>query len=219
MQYEVPTWDSSKEHAKEVHRWSELNLVRFKVAGMPIKWKIINYCFVWFPKLYIWLVTVDAGIIFLLETAEIEELIVNAVALAFILGIDELLCTALVSPVSLYMVGQLEPWELFSLTDEEDDTEKDAYEKHQLDKRWSPLKLLEYVFPNRLAMICGFTSVFMVKYYLEHCDRQDDGSWVSKSLHLPADGENLPFLAFLLGPIPMAIPLKTVAEAIWTMPK
>lgn len=219
MSYEVPKWDSSKEHAKEVHNWSELNLVRFKVAGMPLKWKIINYLFVWFPKLYIWLVTVDAGIIFLLETAEIEEMIVNAVALAFILGIDELLCTALVSPVSLYMVENLEPWELFSLKDEEDDTEKDAYDKHQLDKSWHILKLLEYVFPQRLAMILGFTALFIWKYYEEHCDRQADGSWVSKSLHLPSDGENLPFLSFLLGPIPMAAPLKTLAEAAWTMPK
>ena len=46
---------------------------------MPIKWKFINFFFVLLPKFYIWLVTVDAGIVFLLETAAIEEMIINAV--------------------------------------------------------------------------------------------------------------------------------------------
>jgi len=218
MTYEVPMWDSCKEHAKDVHGWSELNLVKFKVAGMPTRWKMVNYAFVWFPKLYIWLITVDAGIVFLLETAAIEEMIINAVALAFILGIDELLCTALVSPVSLYMTSNLEPFALFSISDEEDDTEKEAYDKHQLDKHWQFFHLLGYIVPNRLIMILLFTAVFVTKYYVEHCNRTDDGSWVSKPIHLPIS-EEFPFWAWILGPMPVISPLQVAPESVWSMPQ
>jgi len=219
MSYEVPKWDPSKEHAKQVHGWTELNLVKFKVAGMPVKWKITNFIFVWFPKVYLWLVTLDAGVVFLLETAVIEDMIINAVALAFILAIDELICSTLVSPISLYMTGNLEPFEIFCLADEEDDTEKDAYDKHQLDKNWSicSLSLWTYIIPNRLILICMTTAFFVCKYYLEHCVRQEDGSMISSPIYLPKS-ETLSFLTFLSGPIPGLFKVETLKGAVWSMP-
>jgi len=187
ISYEVPKWDPCKEHAKQMMGWTELSLVKFKVAGMPIKWKIVNFTFVWFPKFYIWLVTLDAGIVFLLETAVIEDMIINAVALAFILAIDELICSTLVSPVSLYMAGHLEPYELHSTRDEEDDTEQDAYNKHQIEKAWSIFgcEMWSFIIPWRLIYIVGTTAFFVIKYYLEHCSYQEDGSLVSESIYLP----------------------------------
>lgn len=218
MSYEVPKWDS-KEHAKQVHGWTELNLVKFKVAGMPIGWKLFSFFCVWLPKLYIWLLTLDAGIVFLLETAVIDDMIINAVALAFILGIDELICSTLVSPVSLYMTRNLEPFEMFSLTDEEDDTERDAYEKHQRDKAWNlcSLELWTYIIPNRLIMITCTTAFFIVKYYIEHCDRGADGSWVSRPVYLPIN-EHLSFLSFVCGPFPELFSVETLKDAVWSMP-
>merc|ERR1711862_1017447 len=179
--------DPSKQRAKEIHGWTELDLVKFKVAGMPVKWKIINLIFIWFPKLYIWLVTLDAGIVFLLETAVIDDMIINAVALAFILSVDELICSTLVSPISLYMVSHLEPYYTNSIADEEDDTEKEAWDKHQLTKNWSfcSCQFCELLVPWRLIAILWTTLFFVVKYYMEHCSRGEDGSWVSQDVFLP----------------------------------
>jgi len=216
--YEVPKWDT-KEHAKAIHGWTELNLVKFKVAGMPVKWKFVNLFFVFLPKIFLWLVTLDAGVVFLLETAAIEDMIINAVALAFILAIDELICGALVSPVSLYMTTNTQAFEFVCVADEEDDSEQDAYNKHQVDKIWNicSLELWCYMIPMRLFQIMGVTGFFIGKYYLEHCQQTSDGSWVSLDVHLPTSG-GLDFFTFLSGPIPGINKVSTLDEPVWTMP-
>merc|ERR1719235_2767748 len=69
--------------------------LKFKVAGMPKKWKIFNALVIGVPKLLIWAITVDAGIRFLMETAGMVDLILNSVAMGFILDIDELIADRL----------------------------------------------------------------------------------------------------------------------------
>lgn len=218
MSYEVPTWDADTRHAKAVHGWTELDLVKFKIAGMPCKWKIVNFLFVLLPKCYLWLITLDVGVVFLLETAVIEDMIINAVALAFILNLDEMICTALVSPVSLYMVGRLEPLALCEINDEENDSEKDSYEKHQRDKIFSfcSPQLLGFIFPWRLIYILSATGFFIGKYYCEHCIRTKDGSWVSRPLYYP-ESDSLSFLSFLFGPLPDFFPVPTKETVVWEM--
>merc|ERR1711988_75679 len=106
---------------------------------------------------------------------------------AFILSVDELICSTLVSPISLYMVSHLEPFYSKSVADEEDDTDKEAYDKHQVTKSWRVCSraFLEFLIPMRLIWITSATAFFVVKYYMEHCDRADDGSWVSADVFLP----------------------------------
>merc|ERR1712113_921587 len=105
----------------------------------------------------------DIGIVFIMETSVIEDMIINCVALSFILSIDEIICTALTSSITQYMVEKLEAFPLFETADEEDDTEKDAYDKHQLDKQWNWLsaKLWLTILPIRFLGMILTTSFFI----------------------------------------------------------
>merc|ERR1719401_1073059 len=67
--------------------------VKIKIAGMPRYWKVVNVVFVVFPRILFWILMLDSGHIFLMETAPIEDTIINAVSLFFILSIDELIYT------------------------------------------------------------------------------------------------------------------------------
>merc|ERR1719456_994329 len=67
---------------------SEVNV---KLAGMPCHWKIVNLLLIVAPKLFLWKLTCQAGVNFLLDTSEIVDVIANCVALRFIINIDELL--------------------------------------------------------------------------------------------------------------------------------
>jgi hypothetical protein len=222
MVYEVPSWDEDKEHAKAVHGWSELELVKFRINGMPLHWKFVNLMFILLPKVYLWILTVDIGTVFLLETSVIEDMIINAVALDFILSIDELIVQSVMPFTVTHMLDNLESFALFDTADEEDDTEKDCFEKHQLDKRWgifSP-ELYITVFPVKLCGILGTTVFFIAKYYIEHCKHEGDGSWVSQAVVLPADSI-LPFPSFIFGPFPLLFPVETASggqEVVWKMP-
>merc|ERR1719454_2426864 len=57
---------------------------------MSLGWKIINVLVVFIPKMLLWKITAEAGVTFLMETASIEDIIVNSVALTFVLNIDEM---------------------------------------------------------------------------------------------------------------------------------
>jgi len=220
MKYEVPAWTPDKDYAKALRDWSELDLVKFRVAGMPRHWKAINIFCVLLPKVYIWLLTVDTGIVYLMETAGIEELIVNAVAMAFILSIDELICDTLISPVMRQMLCRLEPFPLYDAVGEENETEKESFDRHQVDKAFRIFGpyLLWNVMPFRLIAMVVFTYFFLTKYYLENCIHTEDGSWISKPVINPDPGGKLPFSTFLFGPIPTVGGLEGAGGTLWSMP-
>merc|ERR1719161_1940974 len=99
------------------------------------------------------------------------------------------------------MIEKLEPFPLFETSDEENDTEHEAYAKHQLDKQWSVYspRLWASILPWRLIGPSVLVLGMMFKYYSQHCMRLGDGSFVATDLHLPSQGY-LPFLTFLSGP-------------------
>jgi hypothetical protein len=196
---------------------ADLDSVKYKVAGMPMHWKIINLVFVAAPKAYIWFLMVDIGTLFLMETAGIEDMIMNAVALSFILSIDELICAGLFSDTSKHMLDSLEPLPLFEAVDQE--SEKSIYERHQTERQWTcfTLNLYATIFPRRLGLMLFCTVFFQFKYFLEHCDKLEDGSWVGKELHLPVT-DGLSFLSFLFGPFPNLFPVQPNDEIVWKMP-
>lgn len=219
MCYEPPKWHSDKEHAKLMMGWSELDLVKFRVAGMPLTWKVVNIFLLFLPKLFLWILTLDVGVVFLLETAVIEDMIINAVALAFILSLDELICNSLCSPISQYMTEQLEPYVWIDCADDENMLDKEAYDRHQIGKRFGccACQLWIYILPHRLIMILLCTSFFIAKYYLEHCTRLEDGSVVSTTVRVPSTA-HFSILSFLFGPFPEMFPVE-VDSAAWVMPR
>merc|ERR1719253_814993 len=132
---------------------------------------------------------------------------------------DELVCQCLVSPVSLYMTNKLEAFQMVRIDDEEDDSEQDAYDKHQRDKQWTicSLSLWCFIIPHRLIHILAVTTFFVGKYYFEFCTHTEDGSWVSIPVRLPRS-EALDIWTFLFSPIPGMSHVRSVASKVWQMP-
>merc|ERR1712014_134148 len=87
-----------------------------QVAGMPLKWKLFNAFILLVPKAMIWQLTVTTGIVFLMETAGIDDLVVNSVALTFILDIDELCCKTLTEEYICGLLSRVRPFPLFNFS-------------------------------------------------------------------------------------------------------
>mmetsp|Transcript_104254 Transcript_104254/g.270240 ORF Transcript_104254/g.270240 Transcript_104254/m.270240 type:complete len:463 (+) Transcript_104254:173-1561(+) len=198
IKYEVPDWEE-KEKAKQVHGWTELDLVKYEVAGMPLGWKIMNFVFVFLPKCWIWWTLTSVGFHFLMETAGIVELVVNCMALTFILSIDEMVFEKLATVAAKHIMNSLQDKPLFELPDEENEVDESSLQRFQADEfghhRW---KLLCLVLPKRLLIILGVLAFFTCRYYYQYCDRTEDGSWVSKAVYTP---KTVPYnpLSFIYG--------------------
>merc|ERR1712003_67930 len=146
-------------------------------------------------------------------------MIINAVALAFILSIDEVITTALMSKHTKYMVSQLAPFPLFETADEDDDTELDVLEKHMKDTKWTLFsgRLWWSIFPTKMFGMVFLTAFFVAKYYREHCVRGQDGSWVANTVYTPRS-DTMSFITFLFGPFPNLFPVETRQDSVaWAM--
>merc|ERR1712216_734734 len=83
------------ERTMKVHNW--LREVQVQARGMSMGWKIWNFVFVCLPKIILWWLTASYGTSFLMETSSIDGIIVNSVALGFLLTFDELITDNLMS--------------------------------------------------------------------------------------------------------------------------
>jgi len=121
-----------------------------------------------------------------METAGISDVIVNCMALAFILSIDEMIFERLATVATKHMMQNLEEMALFSTDTEEEETHQEVlarYNREELGQgRW---RILGMIIPKRLLYILLIMSVFIFKYYHDNCEEDDDGSWVSKAMYLP----------------------------------
>lgn len=215
IRYETPEW-AEKEHAKAIHGWGELDLVKFQIRGMPRKWKIINTLCILVPKLFIWYAVASAGVRFLMETAGIIDLVVNAMALTFVLSIDEMIIERFGTVATKHMMEKLEPWPLFDTDVEETESMEEAYERHREELRpgfFSDTKLLLLLAPKRLLVVVLLMIVFTVKYYKLNCTLSEDGVWVSQDMYLPKRVTMDPLS--MVGISKMAFE----SEPFWTMPQ
>lgn len=185
LKFDVPEW-TDKEHAKKIHGWNELDLVKFGVAGMPLHWKFSTALFITIPKVLIWWCTTSLGMFFLLETAGIVDAIMNSMALTFIINMDELIFETLTSLPVKHMMEKLEEYKLFEFT-EELDADDDILLKYLRSecghKRWG--RCFDHLLPRRLITVPILMCVFMWNYYTSNCQMLADGSWVSKPMTLP----------------------------------
>mmetsp|Transcript_27141 Transcript_27141/g.56313 ORF Transcript_27141/g.56313 Transcript_27141/m.56313 type:complete len:458 (+) Transcript_27141:70-1443(+) len=212
IRYEVPDW-GEKEHAKRIHGWTELDLVKFQVAGMPRFWKVVNALVILFPKIYIWSMLVVTGFHFLMETAGIMELVINCMALSFVLGVDEMVFERLATLAAKHMMEKLEDYALFNTREEEQETDAEVMERFQKEEMQRPfLKMLSLVLPRRLLVILIMMVFFVLKYYYSNCRHLDDGSWVSQDIFMPERVSYNP-LSFIYSFL-----LDQSTVPIWSMP-
>jgi len=192
--YNTPAWED-KYRAKQIHGWNELDLVKFGVAGMPLHWKLINIVAVLVPKFLLWGLLVNAGFHFLMETSGIVDLIMNSLAMTFILGIDELIFAVMTSVPVKHMMEKLQEYELFSVEHHETEPEEDTLERYTSNEfghsgRWRFFKML---IPRRMLCVIAVTAIFTFRYYHNNCVTDEHGGTVSKPMYLPKGSNFNPF--------------------------
>jgi hypothetical protein len=170
--------------------------MQFRVGCMPLKWKILNLVTLCLPKLVIAVSLALWGTIFLKNSMERSETVLDAVALIFILELDELLFSALCGADLLELMDNLQPPEFKSQMlriqalkesfpdDDESHSEQDwqdAYEddeedafthRHSLKDVMSPLgHWLRATCLNLLALpvLLGFLFLLMVAPFNYQC--------------------------------------------------
>jgi hypothetical protein len=193
---------------------TELDLVKFRVAGMPLGWKVLNILIILIPKLAIWFALVLSGVHYLMETAGIMDVVVNAMALNFVLDVDEMIFARVCTLVTQHIMTHLEDLPLFTTEDLETEGEEETLDRLAREDHGAGFwRKMKYVFPKVLAMLITMQVLFTYFYLMRNCDRLEDGSWVSKPMHLPEQQDyNLFGLMFGMDP-----PL-TDSEPFWVMP-
>lgn len=181
------------------------------VKGMPWRWKFINFVFVLGPRFILWAFTARTGMLFLMETATIENTIVNTTALCFILDIDELLFEVFSTDLTKYMLDILEGFRIpgksttisRSLSREEEDYLEESSMNHWLSSQLIPWNALQ---------AAGIFVFFYWLYYNSHCVKSEDGTYVSISMYTPKSTDFSDISAFL----PQLFPIESEKTPYWT---
>jgi hypothetical protein len=188
--------------------------VFFKTAGMPRHWKVITMVVVVVPKLILWVFTLRTGCTFIMDTSDIDDTVVNATALGFILTFDEMMFATVLAPKARHMMERLRG---FSLRSGQKDcrvlgTEEDT---NELIERSGVLKWrFSAMFPWRLSVCVVLATLLVAEYYWRKCQRGADGAQVSHPLHLPKSRE----VGLLNALLPYIFPVPVEDDVYWTMP-
>lgn len=210
--YEPPTW-AKKEEVKLIKDLGELDMVKFKVAGIPLYWKVINFVFIMLPKTLLWYALVKSGVHYLMETAGIVDVIVNAMALTFVLEVDELVFNRFTTGLTKHIMSNIEDLPNFETSEEEQQTEEEALEKfRETEIGYARCYGMRMVVPWRVLQVAALQLLFVADYYFSNCVRLEDGSVVSKPMHVPADMVFRP-MHWMFG-----IETNLVKDAFWVMP-
>jgi len=202
----VPTLPESWIYIKESEEAMNdpLENATFKIAGIPLVWKLIYFLIVVIPKSFLLYNVCWMGLRFLMETAGIQDLVLGAMTMDFILTLDEVVFQALGSAASKHIMENLGTYE-YDETDMEDFLENERSGGMKV-----KLGALKLTLPRRLLFTLAVLFIFELRYYLMNCERAD-GMWVSKPVHLPKSSY-YDFMTFITGHV------KSEPDAIWTMP-
>ncbi|CAK9046713.1 unnamed protein product [Durusdinium trenchii] len=167
---------------ENMEKW--LNEVEMKVAGMSRSWKMLNVFMVLIPKSLLWIMTASTGINFLMETGGIDDIIVNSVALGFLLQLDEIITDAMLSDEVNHLLDECKEFPLYQEGDLHTHGDQETLSKLQA---WAPghLQLLWEMIPKVMVFCSTLLYCLVMRYYTLHCV-QVDGKWVSKDMHLPS---------------------------------
>merc|ERR1711976_575042 len=161
----------------------------FKCAGMSRPWKLFNLIIVWLPKSLIWYRLASVGYLFLMETSGILDVTINAMALTFVLNIDELILTTLTTNATQYIMQNVEDYILYDASEEENMTESEILQRFEDEEVWQGYypgrQLLCLLMPKRLLGIFVLMFMFLFRYYFIHCTVGEGGNLISKAVHYP----------------------------------
>lgn len=220
LRYDPPTWTNDKSHAKKMFGHSELDYIHFKVSGMPVFWKCVNFLLVCVPKIAIWFLLATAGTQFLMETAGICDLIVNCLAMTFILDVDELVADRLCTEATKAIMAKLEGWDQFDagpLEEMHDHEVISEFTQNETQYRLTSPKLLLLLTPKRLITTIVITVCLYLAYFKRFCIQTDDGSYISEPLYPPRHGTlgNWNLLRWFV--MPQSIPREDAPSWSWPL--
>jgi len=220
LTYEPPNWEGmTKDEAKIMLGNVEFDFIRFRIRGMPLSWKIVNVCIVVIPKFLIWLLLLSAGTQFLMDTASIQDLITNSLAMAFVLSLDELIASRLCTEATKAIMEKLEKYDLYDPGEDgctSDDTVIEAFKNFEDRYNITEGKLVMLLMPRRLLIILSVSVFSYLCYFWKFCDRTEDGSWISKPLYPPAKIQKLG--SWLFQWLLASWTVETVPDPTWAMP-
>lgn len=169
--------------------------VSFRIAGIPLGWKICFIVLVVGSRAYATLRTMALGTEMMMWTGSVEEMILNSLALTFILGLNDSVFKALSSRASHELLAMIEPW------------------NHE--RSFSVLKFV----CTKLAHISGVTFCFSygIMYHLVHCVTTPNGSLVSRATYPTNLQEPFSVLKWLV-PVLDRLADTTYPNASWCPP-
>merc|ERR1719440_2056035 len=181
---------------------------------MSITWKIINVLLVWVPKMLLWRLTCEVGMTFLMETPNIEDSIVNCVALTFVLRIDEMFFELMSEAIKM-MLEAHEELKFYDLSAEslDEDSIMQRFGWGQALRKWKLMDCFSCL-PKYLTVVMIMTIAFMFLYYVQRCEYVGGGHWHSKPMYMPLSVKFSPWCAFF--PFFFSTPSET--EPFWTQP-
>lgn len=220
MLWHIPTCNQSwivipTETTVQVNNKGSLN-TQYRIRGMSFGWKLLNLCIIIVPKFLIWVLLAINGGQFLMETADIQSVILNCIAMNFLLQIDELIASRLCTVAMKDIMGKLSTFYVIQQADE--DEVRDGSNVEIESERWSfrdPRILLQLLETRLILIICLSATVYGL-YVMRFCEQSPDGSYVSEALYPPKefDRSGLWGLKFIFSP--NSIP--RVDTPTWAMP-
>jgi len=214
--YMIPTeageWVSMEESGvaaatgrRSIHTVEDDALI-VKVAGMPLLWKMVNLIFILFPKAIVWRLTATAGVTFLMETEGISDVVINAVALAFVLQIDEMIFESLIPGELREIIVSCRDYDC-----------KKALEDRAEEPSILSFNTMLLTFPVYGIATLALTAYFVYfDYYLAHCEWQASGFFASKPMYLPMSSK---FSFFQALTMEWSASFEQEKEPYWTFDK
>jgi len=182
-------------NAEDVEPTKFLSTVKVKVAGMSVLWKVINFFIVFLPKVILVSMTATSGVTFLMDTAGIDDIIVNSVALGFLLNLDELITDCLLSEQANQLLDICVDYEIENEKDEELRGSTEVWDQAKTLERFGDQQALSYsmrknlveifwIHVNKFYLAAFFVIALVCHYYEGHCVFES-GRWISKTMYSP----------------------------------
>ncbi|CAE7470814.1 RH35 [Symbiodinium natans] len=189
--------------------------VSYRIAGMPIHWKLITGLTVLIPKVTLCYFVLLEGTTLLMDTSGILDTVLGAMSMAFILNVDEMLHDCMITLAGRNVIDQIQQ----GLPDEPDPpgTAEDAEAGATYHAKGPKFfDLLRQVVPLRLLLTLVVMAVFVDRYYQFKCVYKEElGMWVSKDMYLPTRA-SYSLTDFLFNGIFQTV--ERSSEPFWTMP-
>merc|ERR1712032_320309 len=108
-----------------------------------------------------------------------------------------------------------QPYALYDQKEGENLTEEQMIDHYNTEASLSISNFFWLVVPRKLVVVGFLTWLFVLKYYYQHCDIDEDDRWVSKTMYMPKTVDwNL-----LNAVLPMIWRPEVEDDPYWTMPE